>query len=569
VTSARRSEPAVAFLAAALSLLVSRPASAQWKADGGVLIRGTIVTMDESQTVTEGCLFVKNGTVADILPVGAPVPAGAIEIDTEGGFIFPGMMNLHNHIAYNFLPLYPVPKAYTNRDQWPAGRLYEQLVNNPKNLITMSNHYNLLTEVLKYAEIKALVGGETTIQGSPLDAGSSTILVRNIEAKNFAGRKTAENVLGPDRRLATPAQRAKWQATDGVLIHLAEGIDAHAEKEYATWKAIFGSSFKKLVGIHSTGLTEADFTNWEATTKKPKVVWSPLSNLMLYGDTTKVTGALKHHALVSLGTDWSPSGSKSLIWELKVADQINRTRFNGLLDDYDLVALVTRNPAAIIHWEDKVGMIKKGMVADLVVLDGEMKARPYRNLIESVESNVQLVMVGGDPIYGDEPVLAKLKKNATGVPLYEVLQESPGGRPKALDLKRNVPKGQESLEDIKKALKDAVKLDPADLADVFNKGTGAKAPAKRFKPREDMRKWLAAHHGHPLAANVPATADEVKQYLGLRYPNAKPVTIDPLYEENDDAYWRALKENLFLKDKTIFDVEQIESFRVKEHTIPH
>src|SRR4051812_17933294 len=185
----------IALTVAAVLLGVARPASAQWKPEGGVLIRGTIVTMDDQETVTEGALLVKNGTIATILPKGATLPAGVIEIDTKGGFIFPGMMNLHDHIAYNFLPLYPVPKKFGNRDQWPSGPLYEQLVNNPKNLLTMPDHWNVQTEVLKYAEIKALMGGETTIQGSPSDAGSSTILVRNIESKNFAGKKTAEDVL--------------------------------------------------------------------------------------------------------------------------------------------------------------------------------------------------------------------------------------------------------------------------------------------------------------------------------------------------------------------------------------
>ena len=43
--------------------------------------------------------------------------------------------------------------------------------------------------------------------------------------------------------------------------------------------------------------------------------------------------------------------------------------------------------------------------------------------------------------------------------------------------------------------------DPADLADVFNAGTGTKGPDE-FKPRADMRKWLAGHKGHPLTASV-------------------------------------------------------------------
>lgn len=557
-----RTPKTLATLVALLALaLLPSTAHAQWKAENGVLIRGTIVTMDDTKTVVEGALYVKDGVVADILPANARCPDGAIEIDTHGGFVFPGLMNLHNHVAYNFLPLYPSPAKYTNRDQWPKGKSYEALVNNPKNLLTMPGHWDLQTEVLKYAEIKALMGGETTIQGSPTDSGSSTILVRNTESKNFTGHKTGEDVLGVDTRLATDAQRAKWNADDGVFIHLAEGIDAHAEKEYKAWKDIFGSAFPKLIGIHCAGLTEADWKDWEATTGQPKVVWSPLSNLMLYGQTTNIPAALAHRALVALGTDWSPSGSKSLIWELKVADQVNRTKWKSVMSDYDLVSLVTRNPAKMIGWGDKVGKIQKGMVADLIVVDGSAsRTSPYRNLIEGVESNVQLVLVGGDPIYGDEPILAKLKKDEKGNPHYEVLKESPGGRPKALDLARDVPKGDETVAEIEQMLSDAAKLDPAALAAVLNKGTDAKGP-DQWKPRADMRKWLASHKGHPLPATSEATADEVKEYLHLRYPNSKPVTIDPIYEQDDDAYWTALAANVFLKDPAVLDVAALEAYR--------
>ena len=52
----------------------------------------------------------------------------------------------------------------------------------------------------------------------------------------------------------------------------------------------------------------------------------------------------------------------------------------------NLVAMVTCNPAKLLKWEDKVGSIAPGMVADLVVID-DMKAKdPYRNLIEATEA---------------------------------------------------------------------------------------------------------------------------------------------------------------------------------------
>ena len=60
-------------------------------------------------------------------------------------------------------------------------------------------------------------------------------------------------------------------------------------------------------------------------------MWSPFSNLWLYRGTTDVLAARAAGVRICLGADWSPSGSKNLLGELKVADMWNRTHLNGEL----------------------------------------------------------------------------------------------------------------------------------------------------------------------------------------------------------------------------------------------
>ena len=43
--------------------------------------------------------------------------------------MFPGLIELHNHLAYNALRLWQVPKKYNNRDQWSGIPEYRKLVN--------------------------------------------------------------------------------------------------------------------------------------------------------------------------------------------------------------------------------------------------------------------------------------------------------------------------------------------------------------------------------------------------------------------------------------------------------
>src|SRR2546421_513025 len=49
-----------------------------------------------------------------------PPPAGfeGVEPVATGATIYPGLIELHNHLAYNALRLWHVPKLFTNRDQW-------------------------------------------------------------------------------------------------------------------------------------------------------------------------------------------------------------------------------------------------------------------------------------------------------------------------------------------------------------------------------------------------------------------------------------------------------------------
>src|SRR6266540_5455077 len=79
-----------------------------------------------------------------------------------------------------------------------------------------------------------------------------------------------------------------------------------------------------------------------------KLVWSPLSNLLLYGKTTDIPAALAANVLVCLGADWSPSGSKDMLAEIKVAHEYDKAKWGHRLSDIELVKMVTISPA--VRW---------------------------------------------------------------------------------------------------------------------------------------------------------------------------------------------------------------------------
>ncbi|MHA1730982.1 MAG: hypothetical protein ACTSU5_03520 [Promethearchaeota archaeon] len=71
------------------------------------------------------------------------------------------------------------------------------------------------------------------------------------------------------------------------------------------------------------------------------MVWSPTSNLLLYGSTADVRAADEEGVTIALAPDWSPSGAKNVLGELKVADQWNRNKLGGYFSDYRMVEMVT------------------------------------------------------------------------------------------------------------------------------------------------------------------------------------------------------------------------------------
>ena len=84
-------------------------------------LRGRIVTMNAaSDVIVNGTLYIDGDSVAAVAKDGEAAPAGfegVTAVDTRGT-IFPGLIELHNHLSYNALRLWDVPRKFANRDQW-------------------------------------------------------------------------------------------------------------------------------------------------------------------------------------------------------------------------------------------------------------------------------------------------------------------------------------------------------------------------------------------------------------------------------------------------------------------
>jgi 5-methylthioadenosine/S-adenosylhomocysteine deaminase len=139
---------------------------------------------------------------------------------------------------------------------------------------------------------------------------------------------------------------------------------------------------------------------------------------------------------VGLGSDWLPSGSPSLLAELKVARRVLQMQ-GASRTPKQLVEMVTKEAAHIAGLQEFVGTLEVGKVADVLVLE-RRREDPWENVLDAERSWVELVAIGGNPVYGRPDLMQRLAGDTGGA--EEVLA---WGKPMLLDTNyAAVPSGQ-------------------------------------------------------------------------------------------------------------------------------
>jgi 5-methylthioadenosine/S-adenosylhomocysteine deaminase len=267
------------------------------------------------------------------------------------------------------------------------------------------------------------------IQGASQDyPNKAEALVRNVDLLIF-GSQVARSTVDFDRLDDNEVESIRKGIFDtktvkAHYVHLAEGQKTNQTSVNEYLKFTASTLFSEAtVMIHGTALSRTHFDQLAAV--GGKLVWSPQSNLRLYNETTDIGAALAAGVPVALGADWMPSGSPSLLHEMKVAWQVIAQSALPVTPP-DLVRMVTSGAAEIAGLADKIGTLQVGRAADLTILQKRMDD-PYENVVSAYPSWVEMVIIGGDIIYGRPDWVGALSIPAD----YE--QVTAWGRPMLLD----------------------------------------------------------------------------------------------------------------------------------------
>ena len=513
-------------------------------------LRGRVVTMNPVRdVVADGIVWVADGSISDVTPANqTPAAHAGSPVVATAGTIYPGMIELHNHLAYNTLPLFRTPRLYTKREEWQGTRGYRRYVSGPAGVV--ASLPDLIRATIRYVECKSLIAGTTTSQGLTLRAAPIKHLykgiIRNAEQPDAAGLDAARPKIGDVTPEGRESFRKSLAGKGARIVHLAEGLPTSKAHDHFTDLQAPNGTWAigpKFVGIHSTALTPSDLAIVDQL--GGSIVWSPFSNLALYGGTTDAKTAMDLGIKVALGSDWSPTASKNLLHELKVARIWSDDQQLGFTDR-QLIEMVTVTPAEILGWHGRLGSLEPGKLADITVVSGKT-GEPYRHLVDATESDIRVVVIGGIARYGTPAMLARLS------PVDE--QADVAGKPRAFHLDVHDPDpvlGPMGLTDATATLADALAHMPERAATIGSVELGVVA-AQAVAGADADERWFLELDQPPIAGVsatlfdgiAPALLDVVigaESFASI----AIALKLDPLATEGDDAFFDMLAnlENL-------------------------
>ncbi|MEC9440973.1 MAG: amidohydrolase family protein [Myxococcota bacterium] len=392
-----------------------------------VLLRGLVLTpegpLEDGEVLIENTFITCVGTSC----AGRPEASGATIIETHG-IISPGLIDSHNHLPYNFLKEWVPPnnQLYTNRYQWADEPSYEEFVRPLTAHRSTNTHF---CPAARWGELRSLLHGTTTMMGQSFERSCTKGGVRNADHSHDLQYDHMRTSIGSVRDINTSDAQGYIDSFDDptepvtrFAVHMQEGYEGdNIDKEFESFAGRDDRSnverhqglsllYKETaVLIHSVSLTAAQFDEVKQTNSK--IVWSPSSNMVLYGRTTDIEKILDMGITVGLGPDWTISGEDNMLGEMQFARQWASENGVSSVTPQVLWEMATSQGAEVVGLEQHVGVLREGMTADIVVFTRKSEGQdPYTQLLQSNADEIRLVLIDGEAYYGEAKLKAPLAR---------------------------------------------------------------------------------------------------------------------------------------------------------------
>jgi 5-methylthioadenosine/S-adenosylhomocysteine deaminase len=353
---------------------------------GFVLDRGVVVTAGKKPRV--GNLGILGEKIISAKSVGGTI----LELK-EKSYVYPSLINTHDHLQGNYRP--PIgPKKGTFYLTW------QPWDNDLKASATFAERSKLTREELYLlSSYKCIFSGVTTVNDHFPQAINGNILptlpIRAILEYGLAHEATSYDLKWGDGVVEEhrKAVKNKWP----FITHLCEGFDEEAMHGLETLEKL-GVLDSHCLLVHCIAMSDEDIV--KAAKAGVSVSLCPTSNTRMFNVTAKIRKMIKAGLNLTLGTDSSASGSANLLEEIRNLRKFYRNMYDEDIEPKKIFEMVTINAAKAFWMQDKIGSLEEGKLADIMVLKAR-KDDPYENLACASMEDIELLILAGKQIYGE------------------------------------------------------------------------------------------------------------------------------------------------------------------------
>ena len=420
-----------------------------------ILIKGGLALLFDGQTfyLARKDILTDGNEIAAIAAPGQISPEslaeGAQVIEANGKLVMPGLINAHTHAYMSLFRNYA-----DDRDFWDWLSAVQEV---EESMTEEDCYYGTLLNIMemfqtgttcfvdmniKSAKPGKTSGPESACAGAANDGGIRAVITRGLaggandedslmkfgqveeEIRSFAGNDRVKFWFGPHAPYSCMADylekltnKAK-EYKSGLTIHLSESVGEveNMQKENGKtpieYVADLGVFDVPTIAAHCVQATDHDIEIMKE--KNVSVAMNPKSNMKLGNGFMPAEKFLNAGVNLCLGTDGCGSNNtQNMFAEMNAAALIYKgaAKKAQCISAEDVLKFATVNGAKAIGMEGKLGILKEGALADIIILDiNEPQFYPSSNIISGLVYSatgreVETVIVDGKIVMEDRKFL--------------------------------------------------------------------------------------------------------------------------------------------------------------------
>jgi 5-methylthioadenosine/S-adenosylhomocysteine deaminase len=371
-----------------------------------ILIKGgTVVTMDEANSIVRGDVLIRDGRIAE---VGDHLDAEANEvIDAAGCAVLPGFVQTHIHLCQTLFRgaaddlalidwltqrVWPMEAAHTRESIRASARLgIAELVRGGTTCALTMETVKHTEEVLRVVDetgFRATVGKCMMDKGDEVPAGllektreSIRDSVALIEQWHGAAGGRVRCCFAPRFAISCTqellSEVAKLSPQHQVMIHThasenkkeCELVEGETGRRNVAYLDSLGISGAHVLLAHCVHLDTEEMETLART--KTNVAHCPSSNLKLGSGLARVAEMLARRIPVSLGADGAACNNRlDMFTEMRTAALLQKLAHGPeALPAARVLSMATIDGARALGLEKEIGSLEAGKRADVIVVD--------------------------------------------------------------------------------------------------------------------------------------------------------------------------------------------------------